>query len=223
MAIIATIFAFLLLSFLSAWQVQRLFQKEALIASLAAAKQAKPGDGLPKSEDLSSLGFRTFTLKGRFLHDKEFHLAARYYKGKLGYHILTPFLLAKPDARIILLNRGWVASEQKNQAAHPEGEQTLVAMLRTDRDHNFFTPHQTVEKNIWFWRDIANMSQVSQLNLLPVTGDVLGKAEPQILPIPTDGDILLRNDHLGYAITWFAIGLSALVIFFFYHWRVERS
>ena len=37
------------------------------------------------------------------------------------------------------------------------------------------------------------------------------------LPIPSDGVIRLRNDHLSYIITWYGIALGILVIFVTYH------
>ena len=38
-----------------------------------------------------------------------------------------------------------------------------------------------------------------------------------------DVEITIRNDHLGYAITWFLIGLSALVIFVLYHMEKKQA
>lgn len=37
------------------------------------------------------------------------------------------------------------------------------------------------------------------------------------LPVPSDGTIRLRNDHLSYIITWYGIALGILVIFVVYH------
>ena len=54
-------------------------------------------------------------------------------------------------------------------------------------------------------------------NVVPISLDIVGEQEDSVLPIPSDGTIQIRNDHLQYAITWYLIGLGILVIFVTYH------
>lgn len=208
---------------LGLWQLQRLEQKEALLAAIAAQQKTPPSTTLPDTQaDWQALGFGRFLVRGEFLHAQEKHLAARYFRGTLGYHVLTPLRLE--DGRLLLVNRGWIPTQKKDPASRPEtlpeGPQEMVVMLRTDRDHTPFTPEHDVPDNIWFWRDIPRMRETSGLDLLPVSADVVQeKPDRAVLPIPSDGTFALRNDHLGYAVTWFLVGLSGIVIFFFYHYR----
>lgn len=221
----AVIIAATLMGALGIWQLARLEQKEALIAAIARGAEIPPSKILPySSEALHAAGFQRFQVTGEFLYPHEAHLAASYLRGRLGYRLLTPLRLE--DGRILLVNRGWVPAAKKLSADRPEtiiqGVQHYTVMLRTDRDHSVFTPNHDISHNIWFWRDIPTLRKITKLNILPVSADVIMESpDPEVLPVPSDGHIELRNDHLGYAITWFLIGLSAIVIFFFYHYRPD--
>ena len=56
----------------------------------------------------------------RFLHDKEFYLAARSLKDKVGMQVVTP--LRTDDGTIVLFDRGWIPSEKKDPAKRAEGQ-----------------------------------------------------------------------------------------------------
>jgi surfeit locus 1 family protein len=211
---------------LGTWQIGRMQWKEALIADIEQANITNPREGWPSNpEEAAALGWRRVQVEGHFLHNHEFHVAARYYRSQLGYHILTPFQLE--DGRVLVLNRGWVPLEKKEPATRAEGQEegplSLIVQVRTDNDRNFFTPDADASKNIWFWRDIPRMQNASGLKLEPVTADVLHAAPPGGYPIASDGEVKLRNDHLGYVITWFSLALAAVVIFTLYHLRPEKE
>jgi cytochrome oxidase assembly protein ShyY1 len=70
--------------------------------------------------------------------------------------------------------------------------------------------------------DIAAMSKATNLSLEPLTLEIIQPDAPaDIYPIPSDGKVVLRNDHLGYAITWYGIALVAAVIGFL-RFRTKR-
>jgi surfeit locus 1 family protein len=215
----------LLLFGLGCWQLQRLEWKRGLIAAIGASSTLQAKNGLPQDmDDLKKMDFARIHLRGEYLHDYEIHLAARYYKSQLGYHILTPFQLQ--DGRMVLVNRGWVKVDDKASGNRPDGQvkgvQSIIVMVRNDNDRSFFTPNPDVENNIWFWRDVPTIRKKTKFNLIPVTMDVLYDAPKGGKPLPSDGLISLRNDHLGYAITWFLIGISGVCVFFFFHYRVAE-
>ena len=61
------------------------------------------------------------------------------------------------------------------------------------------------------------MSKAVGVNLQPIVVEAVGKEEKNTFPIPNDGAIVMRNDHLGYAVTWFSLAVVGLVMFAFYH------
>ena len=212
---------------LGTWQIERLEWKEALISAIEEAQESEPHPGLPTdAATIKDLEFYYVMLNGAWLPSHEFTIAVRYFQGKLGYHIVTPFQLS--DGRVVLVNRGWVPSEKKEPESRPEtavaGEQTITGMLRYGADRNAFTPISQPEKNMWFARDVAGMVAHAGIeNAVPeVTIDMIGAQDRRILPVPFSGQIKLRNDHLSYIITWYGIALGMVVIFLVYH-RKKRG
>lgn len=206
---------------LGTWQVQRLAWKEGLIATIAQANADTPLTTLPNDEAaLKPLEFRRVNLKGQWLANVEFTLVPRYFQGTLGYWIITPLKLT--DGRVLLVNRGWVPAKQKEANTRPEtavhGSATVNGLLRVGRERSYFTPKNQPEKNLWFGRDIAEMAAEANLpNVIPAMLDVVGTQDVAHLPVPSDGIIRLRNDHLSYILTWYGIALGILVIFVVYH------
>jgi surfeit locus 1 family protein len=150
----------------------------------------------------------------------EFHLAPRYWRDQFGYSIITPFKLA--DDRVVMVNRGWVPAKKKDAATRPEtavkGRATINGLVRVGAERNYMSPPNQPEKNIWFGRDVAAMADSAKItNVIPVMVDIVGEQDAKRLPVPSDGTIRLRNDHLNYIITWYGIALGILVIFVVYH------
>jgi surfeit locus 1 family protein len=208
------------------WQVKRLQWKEALIAQIAQANAIDPIRTLPREpEALAALQFHTITLTGTWRPTAEFHIAPRYWRDKFGYAIVTPFKLT--DGRTLLVNRGWVPAAKKLPETRPEtrvrGMATITGLVRVGAERSYFTPVSQPEKNIWFGRDVADMAASAKLsNVVPAMVDLVGTQDVNRLPIPSDGTIRLRNDHLSYVITWWGIALGILVIFVLYHRKNPR-
>ncbi len=203
------------------WQVKRLQWKEALIAEIAQANETAPLRALPSTPDaLAALQFHKIKLTGRWNSNTEFHLTPRYWRDQFGYWIITPFTLA--DGRTVLVNRGWVPGKKKLAETRPEtrvrGMATITGMVRVGPERSYFTPVSQPEKNIWFGRDVGDMAAFAKLkNVVPAMIDIVGTQDTAHLPIPSDGTIRLRNDHLSYVLTWYGIALGIVVIFVLNH------
>ncbi len=204
---------------LGTWQMQRLAWKEGIIAALEEANASAPLARLPDTRDaLEAKRFYHVTLTGEYVPETEFHLAARYFKNQLGYSIFNPFRLT--DGRLVLVNRGWVPTAKKAREGRPgapAGRQTIVAQIRTSNERNYFTPPNQPQKNVWFGRDVEAMGEAAEMSFEPLTLDRIDKQDPQQLPVPSRGEISLRNDHLGYAVTWYSLCLGLIVIGILYH------
>ena len=210
--------AFIVLVGLGTWQLQRLSWKQELIArievGLEAAPSALPGDAAA----LAGFDHRRVHLSGRFHHDKELYLTPRTFEGRLGVHVLTPFSL---DAgAVVLVDRGWVPDERIAPASRPEGQMTgtlrLDGIARQPAQPNPFTPDNEAANNRWFWIDLPAMERAVGMPLLPILVAAGPAANPGGLPVGALGTIDIRNDHLGYAMTWYAlaVGLVAVVVLY---------
>ena len=201
---------------LGTWQLERLKWKNELMAQYEAGQEQKPLmlDSLP-SDTLADNAYRQVVFNGTYLHDKEIHLGGRRWHGKTGYQILTPMRMS--DGRVFLVNRGWIPFElkeqEKRQDSLPEtGGHT--AIIRIPKAAQLFTPENHPEKNFWFTVDFPAIAEETGVRAEPIMLEVV-EAEPDInqFPIPSDGVRVFRNDHLGYAVTWYLLALAALIMF----------
>ncbi len=223
--LLMTVVAAGLMCVLGFWQVERLIEKELLIHKLEKAAKETPLESLPTTvQDWRKHRFYNARISGRFLPIAEFHIAARYHKGTLGYHVFNPFQL--DDGRIVLVNRGWIPTELKDKSRRDfldSSSQTLLVQIRTSNERNYFTPENQPDENIWFGRDMGEMRGYSGILIEPFSVDVIGEVEDGTYPIPSGGKIKLHNNHLGYAITWFAIGFGVLFVSLMYHRKKPAS
>lgn len=202
--------ATVLLTGLGLWQVERLQWKQHEIAKVEAA-QALPILGtLP--QELGGLEYRKVMLTGTFLYDKAMHMVGRprqFTSDSAGFFIVTPFKL-DDDGRIILVNRGFAPAGKETK---PEGVQSVAGIIRPARVKRYFSPDNQPDKNLWFYEDITAMSAATGVTLTPLIVEATGDMQKDVYPIPHDGNVSLRNDHLQYAITWFSLAIIGLVMF----------
>ena len=105
---------------LGAWQVERLFWKQDLIAQRQAAVAAAPA-AVPNSlAEARDMEFRHVSDQGVFLNDKEIFLGATSEAGGQGYQVLTPLL--EPGGRVVFINRGYIPAELKDPAKRGLGQ-----------------------------------------------------------------------------------------------------
>lgn len=205
---------------LGTWQVHRLAWKTALLAQRDAALAAPPVP-LTATTPPTALRFRRGVATGVFDHAHELYLGPRVHDGQAGVHVLTPLHLA--DGAVLLVNRGWVPDGLRDPARRAAGqlagEQTVRGVVITPHGPGWFTPDNDPARNMWFWVDLQAMGKQVGADLLPY---VLASDDTQVpggVPIGGQGRIEIRNEHLQYAITWYALAVALLVIYVLYHRR----
>lgn len=209
---------------LGAWQVERLFWKQDLIAQRQAAVAAAPA-AMPKSlAEARDMDFRHVSDEGVFLNDKEIFLGATSEGGGQGYQVLTP--LVEPGGRAIFVNRGYIPAELKDPPKRAAGQITgtvrVQGLLRLPPagKPNWFLPDNRPDLNYWFWVDLPAISAADQLDrVAPFYIDA--DATPNLGGWPKGGvtRLMLPNNHLQYAITWFSLAVALIVIYVLYHRR----
>ena len=217
---------------LGGWQLERLEWKRDLIADVGT-RMAGPAVALPPPPvDVAALRYRPIRIQGRFRHDRELYLEARTYKGRAGLHLVTPLEL--DDGRVVLVDRGWVPPERRRPETRPEGQiggpVSLTATLRTGgwKGYDFLRPENDAAGNAWVWMDLPRMAESVRLAGADL-GDVASgyylvadaAPNPGGLPIGRAPGIELPNNHLGYALTWYALALALLVIYLLHQSQPE--
>jgi len=216
--------AVLLLLALGFWQVERLFWKKDLIAQRQAAVAANPVAPPRSLEEARGMEFHHVTEEGVFLHDKEIFLGATSEAGRQGYQVLTPLL--EPGGRTVFINRGFIAAELKDPAKRAAGQipgtVRVRGLLRLPPAEKpaWFLPDNRPDLNYWFWVDLPAMSAADGLDrVAPFYIDADATPNPGGWPKGGVTRLVLPNDHLQYAITWFSLAVALIVIYVLFHRR----
>lgn len=94
---------------LGIWQLDRAEEKQQVLDHFQHMAQMPALSLLPdKSSQRNSIHNRKLILRGHFLATQSFLHDNQIYQGKVGYHVLTPFV-DQASGRVVLVNRGWVA------------------------------------------------------------------------------------------------------------------
>ena len=227
---LATLIALAILLNLGFWQLNRLAWKEALIdrvkAGVASSPISAPGpaawDALTEDDD-----YRHVEVRGVFQEGSAFYYTALTDPvgtiGGPGLMVYAPFKSDK--GWTVFINRGFLPQgldgDRRAEALDlPEGEITLTGLLRLSEEPNWTTPEPDKNDLIWFARDTASMAEllgVETTGLAPYSVD-LDAAFTPVAGLPQAGETIVRfkNDHLGYALTWF--GLAATLVGVYLTW-----
>jgi surfeit locus 1 family protein len=210
---------------LGIWQLERLEWKTNLIAERQAAVRAAPIP-LPKTlDEARRLEFHPVIAEGVFLNDKEIFLGATAPGGgSPGFQVLTPLRLT--DGRIVFVNRGFIPSTLKNpekrSAGQLPGPVRVTGLLRLPHGRpGWLVPDNRPDLNYWFWVDPPAMAAATGLSdVAPFYIDADATPNPGGWPKGGITPIDLPNDHLQYAITWFALAAAAVVVYLV--WRRQN-
>jgi surfeit locus 1 family protein len=216
--------AVLVLIGLGVWQIERLQWKEGLIAQrdrMVAAVPIAPPQTLAEAR---ANEFRPVADDGVLLNGKEIFLAAASESGGSGYQVLTP--LREAGGRIIFVNRGFIPLELKDPAKRSAGQLSgtvrITGLLRIApaKKPSFFLPDNRPDLNLWFWVDLPAIEMAAGIeNAAPFYIDADKTPNPGGWPRGGITRLELPNDHLQYAITWFALAIALSVIYVLYHRR----
>ncbi|RMF41755.1 MAG: SURF1 family protein [Alphaproteobacteria bacterium] len=202
---------FALLIGLGVWQLQRLEWKRGILNEIAARMDTTL-PALPEAPEEARDEYRQLRLQG-VIGPGELHVLTSGPQGP-GFRIIAPLEL--PDGRRVLLDRGYVPERDKDRP-RLTGPVEVTGNLLWPDDVTDYTPAPDRARNIWFSRAVGPMA--AALDTEPVLVVARGPTDPGITPMPVSPGI--RNDHLQYAITWFALaaGWAGMSLLF---WQRSR-
>ena len=194
---------------LGVWQVHRLAWKEALIARVDRHLKAAPVAAPPPAR-WSAVGpddeYLRIVARGRFDYAREVFVRASTVIGP-GYWVLTP--LRQDDGSWLLVNRGFVPPEMRLHAPHGDAEQTVTGLLRASETGGLLLQHNDPAQRRWYSRDVGAIAAAEGLDgpVAPYFLDEQAGAQTTTDTWPRPGltVIRFRNEHLQYALTWFAL------------------
>lgn len=221
-----TLLALAVLIGLGVWQLQRRAEKHALLDQIASREGAAPApvEILLSTGDYAS--YRAATATGAFDHAAEAYVyAPRSDAGPVrqGFKVLAPFQLASGGK--ILVDRGWIPSERKapetRAKGQVEGETEIEGTLRPSAKPGDFTPAPDLATRTFYQRDSAAIAKALGLALAsPLIFVASTRVEEG--PEPLAAPVNIPDNHLNYALTWFALAIVLVVIYLRFHYMRDR-
>lgn len=209
---------------LGTWQLHRLAWKQALIAQVAQRAHA-PAAHAPARADWPALTadyaeYRHVSVSGVYQYDKQTLVQAATELGS-GYWVMTPLRLTDGGGTV-LINRGFVLPEwRKRQAADGQpGDDTapvqVSGLLRMGESGDGFLRHNDPAANLWYSRDLSAIAAARGLSgVAPyfIDADAAPDADRDPAQAPVGGltTLTFPNNHLVYAMTWYALAVMILV------------
>ncbi|HEV7719578.1 MAG TPA: SURF1 family protein [Arsenicitalea sp.] len=198
---------------LGVWQLDRLSWKLHLIDQVQqrvhATPQAPPSPSAWSNINADDDEYRHLSVTGHFLNDREALVQAVTERGS-GYWVMTPF---QTDLGFtVLVNRGFIPAERRLAATRAAGEiagaAVVTGLLRITEPNGGFLRANDPAGDRWFSRDVAAIAAARKLSrVAPYFIDADATPNPGGLPIGGLTVLDFPNNHLIYALTWFALAL----------------
>ncbi|MBO0344078.1 SURF1 family protein [Roseibium sp. CAU 1637] len=212
------------------WQMRRLTWKNALVTAVETRAHGAP-ETAPTRDRWPTVSAETHAYlrvraTGRFLPNMDISVKAVTDLGP-GYWIMSP--LQRQNGEIIWINRGFLPPPRrdlKNQAPRPTGKVTIIGLLRLSEPVGTLLQDNDPAQNHWFSRDVDAFSQDKGL-AAPAPYFIDAERDASSADGPRGGltKISFRNNHLQYALTWYAmaLGLTAAIGYIIWLARSRRG
>lgn len=217
---------------LGTWQAVRLQWKLDLIervdARVHAEPVAPPAAARWPQVSRESDEYRRVRLSGHYLYELTTPVQALSTLGS-GFWLLTP--LCTGEGHIIIINRGFIPMSGEVAATYPARSATpdacarvagnapveVTGLLRLDEPGGGFLRENDPRANRWFGRDLNAIAAARGLSgkfaVAPFFIDAAsGVNDPAAPDSPVGGltVVSFQNNHLVYALTWYALALMVL-------------
>ncbi len=221
---------------LGTWQVERRAWKLTLIDRVTqrvnGPPSAPPARDRWAAVDAANDEYRRVRLSGIFLNDQETFVQATTDYGS-GFWVMTPLQL--PDGTVVLVNRGFVSPDRRARDSRNDGSEApqtpadVVGLLRLTQPDGSFLRRNDPAAGRWYSRDVQAIGQARGLSdVAPYfvdaqadaslggafirsgnanAGEIVSGTVPTSWPVAGLTVIDFHNNHLVYAITWFALAL----------------
>ncbi len=212
---------------LGMWQLDRSKQKQALLKS---QEQAVATETLHLSatieNDAEALRYRQVDVTGHYDTAHQFLLDNQISDGKVGYFVLTPFILAG-ETKAVLVNRGWIPLN-RNRSVLPDlpihnAQATIVGRINHFPSVGIKLAGAEIPTEAW-----PSIVQVVDANVLAKKlGYSLFQFQVELArELPggfkrewRNSTIMLPEQHVAYAIQWFALALTLTILFIWYSFK----
>ena len=202
-----TIFFILVFIALGSWQIIRLNWKNNLILEIENSLKNPPVE-LNQSKKENYLKIKT---SGSIDLNKQIYLYSLNENGTPGFEVINPILINDEN---YLLNRGWIPFEKKNTSEiNLIDQNNIIGTLKTQGRKNIFKPDNDIKENYWF--------SLNREDILKFTGKKFSNYIIYLdgnyqFPRPKKITANISNNHKKYAMTWFSLAISILLLYLYF-------
>jgi cytochrome oxidase assembly protein ShyY1 len=222
---------------LGVWQLQRRTDKHVLIEALTERLAAEPAP-LPPPSQWSALTpavdeFRRVRFEATYetVPDAMVYSSGSAVREDVSGPGTWAFLPARlPTGETVVVNAGFVQNTMQDRAVEDRAvarlltgaRVALTGYLRFPEAAGVLTPAQNPATRLWFSRDhLAMAHALGWGEVAPFYIDLEAPVPASGIPKPGPLEVHLKDDHMQYAVTWFALA-GAVVIAFAVWWRGQR-
>ena len=189
------------------WQLYRLGWKLDLINQIENSLKIDPVE----LQNVKKKNYLRIKTSGQIDFEKQIYLYNLNETGKPGFEVINPIKIGNED---YLINRGWISFDKKNK---PEinvvDQKNIIGTLMIQSKSSSFKPKNEVDKNYWFTLDREDILKFTGKNFSKYIIYLNGNYEN---PRPRVITAKISNNHKKYAITWFSMAISILLIYLYF-------
>ncbi|SJZ60018.1 SURF1 family protein [Oceanospirillum multiglobuliferum] len=213
------------------WQLERATEKTILLEQIRQGRlhPESANELLQQIRNAQIRPYAQYRVSGYYQSQYSFLLDNRTDNGRVGYHLLTPFLLATPsligqtDTPWLLINRGWIA------APRLRGDLPIIntptGLVEVQVQLNLLQPIADTEQLDLKWPlrvqklDLTQFSEQIQHSLLPYEFRLADAGQAGVALAQPARPALQPDQHMGYAVQWFMLALVFSLLWSYPLWR----
>ena len=200
-------FIILVLLSLGFWQLYRLNWKLNLLSEIDSSLRNDPVE-FSKVDKKNYLRIKT---SGIVDFNKQIYLYNLNESGKPGFEVINPIII---DNENYLINRGWIPFDKKdNPKINLINEGNIIGTLKLQHKASTFKPDNDINKNYWF---TLNREDIFKYTGKKFSDYIIYLNGDYKLPKPKVITANISNNHKKYAITWFSMAISILLIYLYF-------
>ena len=201
------IFFILVFISLGSWQIIRLNWKNNLILEIESSLK-KPPVQLSETNVTNFLKIKT---SGSIDFDKQIYLYNLNENGTPGFEVINPIII---DSKNYLINRGWIPFKKKDsEEIYEFDENNIIGILKSQGRKNIFKPDNDIKENYWFSLDREDILEFTGKKFSNYIIYLDGNYQ---FPKPKKITANISNNHKKYAITWFSLAISILLLYLYF-------
>ena len=163
---------------------------------------------LTQAEKKNFLKIKT---SGKIDFNKQIYLYNLNQEGKPGFEVLNPILINEEN---YLINRGWIPFEKKDTSEiNKINQEEITGILKIQNKANYFKPANDIEGNYWF---TLNRDDIFEYTGKSFSQYIIYLSGDYKIPLPIKISADISNNHKKYAITWFSLAISILLIYLYF-------